>query len=183
MNKLFIFAAGATIGSVVTWKFLKTKYERIAQEEIESVKEVFSRKEETFDTDSTDEDIYEDTSEDLNEMNNILQDSNYTAKNEEEGETETVKDREYGHPYVIKPEEFGEKYNYETVSLTYYADGVLADDFDEVIEAGEIDDMVGLDSLETFGEYEDDSVFVRNDEMETDFEILLDERNFYDLEG
>ena len=40
MNKLwgvFIFAAGAAIGSVVTWKIVKRKYERRAQEEIEWV--------------------------------------------------------------------------------------------------------------------------------------------------
>ena len=42
-KNVFIFAAGAAIGSVVTWKLLKTKYEHIAQEEIDSVKKVFSR--------------------------------------------------------------------------------------------------------------------------------------------
>ena len=31
------FVAGAVIGSAITWKFVKTKYERIAQEEIDSV--------------------------------------------------------------------------------------------------------------------------------------------------
>lgn len=36
--KLLIFGIGAAIGSVVTWKLVKTKYERIADEEIESVK-------------------------------------------------------------------------------------------------------------------------------------------------
>ena len=46
MNCKFInvlmFAAGAAIGSAVTWKVVKTKYERIAQEEIESVKEAYA---------------------------------------------------------------------------------------------------------------------------------------------
>ena len=41
LNNVLIFAVGAAIGSAVTWKLLKTKYERIAQEEIDSVKEVF----------------------------------------------------------------------------------------------------------------------------------------------
>ena len=36
---VLVFAAGAAIGSAVTWKVVKTKYERFAQEEIESVKE------------------------------------------------------------------------------------------------------------------------------------------------
>ena len=41
------FVAGAAAGSAITWKLLKTKYEKIAQEEIDSVKEVFSRRAET----------------------------------------------------------------------------------------------------------------------------------------
>ena len=44
---LAMLAVGAAIGSAVTWKLVKTKYERIAQEEIDSVKEVYSRKEES----------------------------------------------------------------------------------------------------------------------------------------
>ena len=42
---LATFATGAIVGSVVTWCFVKKKYERIAQEEIDSVKEVFAKKE------------------------------------------------------------------------------------------------------------------------------------------
>ena len=38
-----IFSTGVAIGSFVTWKMVKTKYERIAQEEIDSVKETFSK--------------------------------------------------------------------------------------------------------------------------------------------
>ena len=42
MGKILIFVTGAAIGSAVTWKLVKTKYEQIAQAEIESVKEVYS---------------------------------------------------------------------------------------------------------------------------------------------
>ena len=41
--KAFIFTAGAAIGSVVTWKVIKTKYEQISKEEIESVREEYQR--------------------------------------------------------------------------------------------------------------------------------------------
>ena len=40
--KIFLFATGAAIGSVATWKLVKTKYEQIAQEEIDSVKEEYA---------------------------------------------------------------------------------------------------------------------------------------------
>ena len=45
LSNFIIFATGAAIGSVVTWKIVKTKYEQIAQEEIDSVKEVYSKRE------------------------------------------------------------------------------------------------------------------------------------------
>ena len=82
-------------------------------------------------------------------------------------------------PYVISPDEFGGVEEYEKISLSYYADGILADDDDEVMENA--DEIVGLDSLTHFGEYEDDSVFVRNDVMKCDYEILLDHRNYKDV--
>ena len=68
---------------------------------------------------------------------------------------------------------------YEQISLTYYADGVLADENDEVIE--DVEDAVGIDSLNHFGEYEDDSVFVRNDARKCDYEILLDQRTYSEV--
>ena len=82
-------------------------------------------------------------------------------------------------PYVISPDEFGNEFDYEEVSLTYYADGVLTDDQDNIIE--DVEGLVGLDSLNHFGEYEDDSVFVRNDALQTDYEILADLRNYSDV--
>ena len=47
LNNFVIFAVGAAIGSAVTWKFVKTKYERIADEEIASVKERYSQRAES----------------------------------------------------------------------------------------------------------------------------------------
>jgi hypothetical protein len=45
----------------------------------------------------------------------------------------------------------------------------------------DLEGSVGIDSLTTFGEYEDDSVFVRNSRLRCDYEILLDQRNFEDV--
>lgn len=159
--KVVIFTVGAAVGSAATWKYFKTKYERIAQEEIESIKEVYSQKNQ------------DDTAEDVSEYNDILDNEGYTKSNEKK------EDENMDKPYVISPEEFGEIEDYETYSLTYYADGVLTDEGDEPIE--DIESMVGEDSLNHFGEYEDDSVFVRNDRTMTDYEILRDIRCYSDI--
>lgn len=198
MNKtitaVLAFVAGAAIGAGATCKFFKTKYEAIANEEIASVKEVYSRKakDEATDTGDNSEETEEPaeqhtspypimvtvpraTKHDDKELEAY---SNLTNKYMKKGEP-AMKDR----PYVISPDDFGERDDYETVSLTYYADGILAHDDDTVIKTEDIDEMVGADFAEHFGEYEDDSVFVRNSEMEIDFEILLDNRKFSDVVG
>lgn len=177
-NKVFIFAVGAAIGSAVTWKLLKDKYAKLAQEEIDSVKEVFTVRKNSSNTIDEVIETKEVKTETLQSFNdkvdysNVVKEFGYISKDEEGGSDMIDK------PYVIEPEEFGEN-DYETVSLTYYADGVLADDRDNVVE--DVESMVGVESLEHFGEYEDDSVFVRNDRLETDYEILMDLRKFSEV--
>lgn len=185
LSKLFIFAAGAGIGSAVTWKILKTKYDKVYEEEIAEAKEYYK---ELYKTPKQDEEApaEEETVEetlttvsyqkpDLKQYYNMILEQGYSAEEETNtDEEEAAIDR----PYVISPEEFDE-YGYDTISLTYYADGVLTDDGDEPID--DIDDIVGLESLNHFGEYEDDSVFVRNDRLKCDYEILLDPRKYYDI--
>lgn len=159
LSKFIIFVAGAIIGSFVTWKITKDKYEKIANDEIESVKETFSKKAE--------ENEYEEMTGSLGYSSR-----SETFKPEEKG-VDNVK-----RPYVIDPNELGET-DYEIFSLVYYSDGVLADDWDNVIE--DVDGYVGLDSLTHFGDHGDDSVCVRNDEMQVDFEIVLDVRPYEDV--
>lgn len=169
---VFTFILGAAAGSVATWKLLKTKYEILAQEEIDSVKEIFATHKDRIDLDESDsEETEEDQEADKEELDDVLKKEGYVAySNKEKGDDNVEK------PYVIPPEEFGELDGYETISLNYYADGVLTDDDDNVIS--NINEIVGTDSLTHFGEYEDDSVFVRNDAMRADYEILLDSRKF-----
>ncbi len=179
-----IFVLGAAVGSVVTWKYIEKKYERIAQDEINSVKEVFSKRVAEFTEDTKEVQIKADNAK---EKPNIIE---YAARLREQGYTnysdmvdEKPEEEESMNidkpPYVIAPEEFGELDDYDTISLTYYADQILADDNDEIVE--DIEDVVGFDSLNSFGEYEDDSVFVRNDRLKCDYEILLDQRKYTDV--
>ena len=84
-------------------------------------------------------------------------------------------------PVVIPPDEVGDEPDYEVISMTYYADGILVDEDDIVYTKEEIERSVGLSSLSTFGRYEDDSVFVRNDQRKLYFEILLNEQSYADV--
>ena len=52
----------------------------------------------------------------------------------------------------------------------------MADDNDELVD--DVEETVGSDSLNHFGEYEYDLVFVRNDRLKCDYEILLSLRKY-----
>lgn len=184
MNKtinFMIFGLGVAVGSVVTWRYVEKKYEKITQDEIDSVKEVFSKRE-AESTENTEVRIKADNAK---EKPSVIE---YTARLREQGytnyynmvdeESEEVKEESMSvdKPYIIAPEEFGDLDDYETISLTYYADQILADDNDVIMD--DVEDVVGFDSLNSFGEYEDDSVFVRNDRLKCDYEILLDQRKY-----
>jgi hypothetical protein len=76
-------------------------------------------------------------------------------------------------PYIISHEEFLEADpGYDQVQLTYYAgDDTLADEADKVIPA--VNQVIGDANLCRFGAGSGDprTVYVRNDQMATDFEI------------
>ena len=157
LTSILIFTVGAIIGSTVTWKLIKTKYEQIAQEEIDSVKEPFSRLHEQ----STDKDERakmaarakgfidkKNEKPDLKEFAAKLKECEYVkysdSKEDKERKTVTV-----NKPYVISSEEFGEA-DYNIVSLNYYADGVIANDFEEDVD--DVEKTVGEDFEEHFGD-------------------------------
>lgn len=182
------FVAGAAIGSVVTWQLLKTKYEQIAQEEIDSMKEFFAekKKEDELERKSEDQDPdgNETPKEERKEMiivsKEIANKYDYTAHSSTEKKEEEEEDmNDVNEPYVIPPEEYGEYMDYEQIELTYFQDGVLTDE--NYIPIDDIEGTVGIGFEDHFGEYEDDSVYVRNDVRRCEYEILADERNFSDV--
>ncbi len=190
MNKavgVLIFAAGAAVGSLVTWEIAKQRFTQLAREEIDSVKSVYSKRYEqaTVGIDISHKLDETTSSSDKSQMmdyyNKKVKDEgymDYSTNGKKVSDSTSVKS-EAKKPYVITPDEFGTRDDYSTISLTYYADKVVTDEENDPLE--NIDDYIGYESLEHFGEYEDDSVFVRNEELKTDYEILLDNRNYSDV--
>ena len=188
------FAAGAAIGSAVTWKLLKTKYdaeyEQKYQEEIKEAKEFYKKKlsadneivqndEVTIPKVTKDKpDIMEYASR-IKELGYAGQVARGEIKEDEEEYMGKEDDSMKDEPYVISEEEYDDN-NYDTETLTYFADGVLTDWFNEVVENPE--ELIGSDTLERFDELADgDTVFVRNDAHATDYEIQRDYRNYKDV--
>lgn len=167
-NKLAIFVTGIVLGSAITWNYAKTKYAKIADDEIASVKAAFKSEKSNEDSDICEE------KNDIEKMEELSIANKYVTHDKVIKKEET----DMNEPYVISPDDFDEN-GYEIVSLTYYADDVLTDEHDNVIRNR--DKLIGKGSLTKFGEYEEDSVFVRDDERKIDYEILADTRNYHDL--
>lgn len=173
-NKVLWFTAGAVLGAAITGNYFKTKYERIAQEEIDSVKRAFSQPQQS----EPDEGSTEPDPEEVAEYNNIISQQGYAEPNPP-ADSEGKEVKGVARPKVISPADFDTEDDYEVYSLIYYEDGILADEQGNVIE--DVEGMVGRDSLNHFGEYEEDAVHVRNDALQCDFEILRDLRRYSDV--
>ena len=182
------FFAGVGIGSVGVYLALNRKFEDDLNVELGNMKTYYEDKiEETINEIRVEENTrrFEEEKEiekKLDETLNATAVKDYSAyskpKKEEipepEPEPEDEKEEIKG-PYVISPHEFGSKEGYEIITLYYYADEMLADDLNNPVDPF---DVVGDDFDKHFGEYEMDSVYVRNEARRVDYEILKDLRTF-----
>lgn len=184
MKGLLIFAAGLAVGAVAGAVIVKNKVLADAKAEIDEVREYYresrgvkevEEKEEVKEVEKKEYELKDIQVKDepktgLTNYNQITK--MYTSKDEYQAPM-------YDDPFVIDPSEFGENPEYDTETLTYFADGVLVDDVDDVIEEPDI--IVGLENLKVFEEFGATSVYVRNDLYKTDYEIIRDDWNYSDL--
>lgn len=189
MNKTLLAIGGLIIGGVSGFfigKFVYAKkYKQISDKEISEVKEAyksyFSKKksvkpapQKPFETRST-----------LQETQPKETVVDYSEKYREEADqyrtASPVLDRKEqpanSKITVLTPEEFRES-SKNAKTLIYYKDGVLADTFGNIIK--DINSEVGPEALKTFGLYDDESVYVRNDNNDFDYEIIRSPKTYGD---
>lgn len=173
------FTTGAAIGSLVTWRVLKSYYERYVQEEIDKFVDDWSQRDCDDRDDEEDDDLDEIEDEDYEEeyvpdegeiRDYHLLAKKYGKEGDGDGEVQYI-----NGPYVISPDEFGNGVSHSLKCLTYYADGVLANDWDDTFD---IEETIGEEALEHFGDYQTDVVHVRNEREEADYEVVRDPRTF-----
>ena len=185
LTNVLLFAAGAAVGSLVTWRYFKSKYE-VVEDDIEEKTEEAEGESEEEDSEVLESKSNYGKKPPLKEYVKLVENNGYVPKTHMEEVEEEIANGEWGdkdiyEPFIIRPEEYGELHAYETLSLNYYADGVLTDELDNPIE--DVESLVPADFADHFGEYDDNAVFVRNDNLECDYEILRDLRKFTDVVG
>lgn len=185
------FIAGAAVGSFVTYKLISKHYEEILEEkewELEDAKESFAKKVQDLE-DGNDKVIATRRQELEDEFEKMKVFDPFEDEEAEEDYVDMIQENEYAEnpnkpshkPYVIKPEEYGdlEEAGYDLVTFTLYADGVIADDDLDVVTT--VDETIGIENLNHIGEYASDAVYVRNDKLKYDAEILVDRSNYADV--
>lgn len=166
---IFIFVIGVVSGTFVGAQIAKKKYEEIANEEIEEIRSYYKEREKVEEPNAVE--APEEKSievEERKQYDNIIKRGNYMAVDEEE------QNNVCDEAYPIDPSEFGNEGKNATETLTYFADGVLVNEVDEVIEDPDL--VVGRHHIDIFNEFPDATcVYVRNDLDGTDYEILKDD--------
>lgn len=202
---LLIFVSGMVAGGFVIAKALENHYAQIADEEIEEMKKhtkelideakgVNIKKDEEEPWNKPEESSIESK----NKYKSIVRDYTKPEREVIDPGFETKVDRskpslesmatnvrqwkeeeEMNKPYIITDDEYAEDNGYakETVWL-YEVDGALVGDNDEVIDNDE--DCIGKAILKNVGQYfkDSDTIYVRNDLMQVDFEIGLQHKSF-----
>lgn len=179
MNNKLAFVLGLVVGGAAgtfaSWRILKAKYKKIADEEIESMKAVLAKKIAEDNNEPKEEEPEEAPSKIQKVPEEYIELTKKYTNGDELGISEGQK------PYTIDPDEFGDHDEYDTETLIYYADGVLAHFRGDVVE--DVAGTIGTDALTKFGENENDpdTVYVRNDILQFDYEILRDESMFSEV--
>ena len=205
-TKLLIFFGGVAAGSVATYLYMKDKTEERIAEEVDDVRRTYAKI--SVETAANDDETPQmraarnaKRKADMITSSNIIEKQMYNLFTkplkdiDDDSEEDAEEEDAYAElvntqapnegladaPYTISQFEFinGEPY-YDKTTLNYYDDDILEEELTEgIIE--DIDAVVGRESLTKFGEFEDDVVFVRNEKLCTDYEIIHQHRNFAEI--
>lgn len=192
MNKVLYFLAGVGVGAAGTYFYLKNKYEKYTQEEIDSVKEAYKiSKSEAVSENSPGEEMVEvnDVKPDLKDLKKSMKEykrkevKDYTDYSTKVEKSENPIHQKFSEdPEIISEEDFGEIDGYETVTLMYYSDGVLAEDIsDEIVDNAE--EKVGTSYVDVLLKEGKDAVYVRNEITKTDYEICKSIQTYKEVTG
>ena len=187
---ILLFVAGATIGSLVTYKMVKKDEEERIHEQVEEIREAIHKANGIL----TEEEAVDDAPNnfapgsipakpEIEEVIKMVKEKKYVDYSDMSKTTDdtTEEDDENSESsiYVIPPDRYDEFADYDAIELVYYADGQLCDENDEPI--GDVESKVGKDFAEHFGDYEPDAVHIRNENLKVDYEICMDERSYHDI--
>lgn len=195
MNKSFIFGAlaGAATGAGITFVAMREYFRAKADGEIGEVREHYiseinklrsngekiTKAIETLQEATEPEEVKEEDDKSAKaqeEYEKVLEKENYSNISEQKKPKKQKKP--LNKPHCITPEQFNLEADFTKVTLDYWAGNKVFTN----IEGG-IEDEAGIwvdisANIERFGDYEDELLFVRNDQMNTDYEVMYHEESY-----
>jgi len=195
VERLSIFAAGAVVGVLAAKTYFSTKYKQQAEEEIRQMRDYIQKKEAQIKAEAEEKeetsspDNFASLAKDEEAKSAYFKYATAMPVNDISKEDfEEMKERlagsehpeeEHDEPYILTVEEFEDgKPGYDSIGLSYYrGDDSLVDDAEELVD---VDETVGEENLDVFRRSDQDSIYIRNDRIGVDYEIIAIDGNFYD---
>lgn len=165
-NWFIFFSAGMIAGGLVGYYICKKKYNIVKLEEVDHpVKKVDKEK------------LKEDYEEKVYEASYKKHNKDGDGEWDEAEKVNPVEPEMV--PYVISPDSYANEHNeYAKIVLYYYEDNEVLE-YEEYNETkgddhfADIGSTIGYDAVNHFGEFETDAVFIRNEALGNDYEVLL----------
>lgn len=195
MNKVLYFVLGLGVGAAGSYFYLRTKFDRIAQEEINSVKEAYADKLDEIRASLEPEPEKQAKEEpvklkhqkpDLMEFSKMVKKEGYRDYSTKvEKPEDPIHEPFNPDPYEITEDEFGELEDaYDKVSLIFYSDKVLAYESDDnVFEYTNERLTPDFDDHFQIGSDKEEAVYIRNDIEKVDYAIYKDNRTYKEVTG
>ena len=177
-NTILLCVGAFGLGFGTCYLALRERFDRRLDAQIDAINQAFDREmgelglEKTTDTPvkSTDSKIFR------SEIKKHNYDSYFTPKSEEKVPSEATESPKEGgivEPYIINASQFATDRTLDKISLTYYINADLVCEEEEVIE--DIDAVLGTDFMNHFHDDEEGVVYVRNERLGADYEVILDD--------
>ena len=204
---IVIFSIGFVSGIFATAQYMKKQNKEIEEEvEIESEKmpggeipennDVIERMEEMTEEFEEYEERIKNEGYYVNEKTTVISESGDIMYDSDRPDPPVCRYDEEGYemeeytvmadrPYNIPPEEY-EVYceadgTWNSEEYTYYADGYVTDSQGLPVSPEDVIRCIGTEFPNWFGTYEDDQIWIRNDELRMDFSVVRDLDNFVDI--
>ena len=207
ISGIAIFSIGFVAGILATAQYMKKQNEKIEEEvEIESEKipggenpennDIIERMEEMTEEFEEYEERIKNEGYYVNEKTTVISESGDIMYDSDRPDPPVCRYDEEGYemeeytvmadrPYNIPPEEY-EVYceadgTWNSEEYTYYADGYVTDSQGLPVSPEDVTRCIGTEFPNWFGTYEDDQIWIRNDELRMDFSVVRDLDNFVDI--
>lgn len=189
-KNILLLSLGATIGGIVTYIATRDKYETIMNKEIEEIRNYYKDKYEKEDKkdEVTSEEVIKEKV-DYREMvreyvtNQVDEEDECDDENDDHYTIMESRDLTNGIDFEEYKEidswEFGEQPLYETETIIIYSDGVATDDLGDIVD--DLEEKIGEDKLRDFIESEDEQLFIRNDLLRMDYQVIKDDWKYSEI--